>query len=142
MATDLVEYFVVGVPDVASLAAVIPATRELARAGVLRLLDCVVVERDADGVVRIPELADAAVPSSLAELSLEGRGLLSEQDLALAGSVLPPGTAGLVVVTEDRWAEPLAAAMRRVGGRILAGERIPSARVADAMDSRRHQGRD
>jgi hypothetical protein len=39
------------------------------------------------------------------------------------------GTVGVVLVTEDRWAQPLALAAERSGGQIVAGERVPAARV-------------
>jgi hypothetical protein len=139
MASDLVEYFVVGVPDLESLGAIIPAMRELSEAGTLRLLDWIVVERDADGTVILPELATSGLLPALEQISRDAAGLLSGHDVALAASVLPPGTVGLVLVSEDRWAEPLATAMRRVGGRVIAGERIPSSRVEDALDRRRRQ---
>jgi hypothetical protein len=139
MLTDLVEYFVVGVPDLESLGPIVPAMRELSEAGTLRLLDWIVVERDADGAVRLPDLAETGLLPALEQISRDAAGLLSEHDIALAASVLPPGTVGLVLVSEDRWAEPLAAAMRGVGGRVIAGERIPSSRVEDALERRRRQ---
>ena len=46
---------------------------------------------------------------------------------------LPPGSAGLVLVTEDRWAAPLDGAARAVGGRIVAGERISAHRFELAL---------
>jgi hypothetical protein len=37
------------------------------------------------------------------------------------------------VLTEDRWATSLSMAARRAGGRIVAGDRIPPARVEAAL---------
>ena len=59
--------------------------------------------------------------------------LLSEHDIRLAALALPPGSAGLVLVTEDRWAASLDGAARRVGGRIVAGERISAHRLERAL---------
>jgi hypothetical protein len=59
--------------------------------------------------------------------------MLSENDIALASRALPPGTVGIVLVTEDRWAAPLSAAARRAGGLIVAGERIPPSRVEEVL---------
>ena len=56
-----------------------------------------------------------------------------EHDLELVSLSLEPGTAALVLVTEDRWAGPLSEAAGRVGGRIVAGERIPPARLRAAL---------
>ena len=63
--------------------------------------------------------------------------MLSEHDIELASLALQRGTAGIVLVTEDRWAEPLAVAARQAGGQILGGERIPASRVESALTDRR-----
>jgi hypothetical protein len=63
-------------------------------------------------------------------------GMLTDHDIALASIALRPGTAGILVVTEDRWAESLSAAAQRAGGQIIAGERIPPARVNQALADR------
>jgi hypothetical protein len=60
-------------------------------------------------------------------------GMLSDNDIALASHALRPRTAGIVLVTEDRWAAPLSVAARRAGGLIVAGERIPPSRVEQAL---------
>jgi hypothetical protein len=62
-----------------------------------------------------------------------GRDLLSWRDIERAAAALRPGSAGVVVVTEDRWAEPLSTAARLVGGRIVAGDRIPPDRIEAAL---------
>ena len=74
--------------------------------------------------------------AGLRDVEGEIGGLLSEQDVQVAGLALRPGTAGLVIVTEDRWAEPLSLAARGAGGRIVGGERIPPRRVTDALAER------
>ena len=63
-------------------------------------------------------------------------GMLSERDLALASTALRPGSVGIVVVTEDRWAEPLSLAAQHAGGQIIAGERIPARRVESVLAER------
>jgi hypothetical protein len=65
--------------------------------------------------------------------------LLKNVGWLLLGGLLIPAFmaltlgAGLVIVAEDRWAVPLAAAASSVGGRIAAGERIPANRVERAL---------
>jgi len=141
-ASDLVEYFVVGVPDLNSLRSIIPVIGALAETGMLRLLDWTIVERDADGEVHVTDVGEISPHMSVDEISREAEGLLTDHDVTLAASALPPGTVGFILVTEDRWAEPLAAAMRRVGGRIIAGERIPASRLETALDRRHRQDGD
>ncbi len=130
---DLVEYLVVVVQDLESLATVVPALGGLVERSAIRILDLVIVSREADGMVMI--LEPEAVPS-LAEMEGEIGGLLSEHDLELVSFALEPGKVGMVVVTEDRWAESLSRAAHRAGGLILAGERIPANRVEIALGER------
>ena len=131
--TDLVEYLIVAVPSPAGLAEVVAPLAELVRTRMLRILDLVVLVRHRDTAVEVLELD--AVPSIAGLRAVDGvaGGLLSEHDLQLAALAIRPGSAGLVLVTESRWAEPLADAAARVGGQILAGERIPAIRVEAAL---------
>jgi hypothetical protein len=132
LATDLVEYFVVVLPDRGSLAGVVPAVTEMVTSQRIRVLDLVVLARGTDGALDVVEVGDAEDLAALHELEGD-TGLLSENDLRLASSAVRPGEVGLVLVAEDRWAEQLSTAARGVGGRIVAGERIPSARVEAAV---------
>jgi hypothetical protein len=131
---DLVEYMVVTAADVDGLGAVGDELAALSAAGTVRILDLVVVVRSAAGSVSVSEVD--AVPG-LADLvgPADRRDLLSERDIELASRALVPGSAGVIVVTEDRWAEPLSTAARRAGGQIAAGDRIPPGRVELALAS-------
>jgi len=130
---DLVEYMVVLTPDEASLAALVPALAELVAGARIRVLDLAVVVRGADGAVTVHEVETVESLAGLRHVEGEVGSLFSQQDVATAGLALRPGTAGLVIVTESRWAEPLSVAARNAGGRIVGGERIPPRRVADAL---------
>ncbi len=133
---DLVEYFVVVVDDIDSLASLAPAVAELVERASIRILDLVVVAREADGTVVILEPEAVASLETLAEMEGEIGGLLSDHDIELVALALEPGMVGLVVVTEDRWADGLSRAARRAGGQIIAGERIPASRVQAALTNR------
>jgi Family of unknown function (DUF6325) len=132
LATDLVEYFVVVLPDRAALGGVVPAVTDMVRSQRIRVLDLVVLARGPDGALDVAEVGDADDLAALRELEGD-TGLLSENDLRLAASAVRPGEVGLVLVAEDRWAEQLSTAARGVGGRIVAGERIPAPRVEAAV---------
>jgi hypothetical protein len=127
--SDLVAYLLVVVPDVAALTAIAPALIELTETVTLRLLDVVVITKDIDGALEFLELADVDELAGIRPLDDGVRHLLTERDIELMSFALEPGTTGLVLLTEDRWAEPLAGAARRVGGHIIAGERIPASRI-------------
>jgi hypothetical protein len=136
VSTDLVGYVIVRVPDLGSLASVASALAELARERVIRILDLVVLVKDSDGGVSVPEIGAVESLAPLDPVKGEVGGLLSDHDIELASLALPAGTAGIVVVTEDRWAEPLSAAAQRSGGRIIAGDRIPPSRIEAALATR------
>lgn len=134
--SDLVEYVIVAVPDEDSLGAVVPALAELVRTARIRILDLVVVVRDDEGAVTVREFEAVESLAALRDVEGEVGGMLSHHDIALASIALQPGSAGIIVVTEDRWAEPLSAAARGAGGQIIAGERIPPPRVESALSDR------
>jgi Family of unknown function (DUF6325) len=133
---DLVEYLVVVTPDVESLATLVPALADLVAGGRVQLLDLAVVVRDSDGAVTVHEVETIEILTGLRDIEGDVGGLLSHQDIATAGHALPPGSAGLVILIESRWAEPLSDAARRAGGQIVGGERIPPRWVADALIQR------
>ena len=132
---DLVEYLIVGAPDVDALHTVATALSDLVAAGTVRVLDLVVLVRDAEGVAEAHEVDSVASMAALHGASAEIGGLLSDKDIEVASLALPPSSAGVIVVTEDRWAEPLSIAARRAGGRIVAGDRIPAQRVEAVLSA-------
>ncbi len=133
VATDLVEYLIVAAPDPGSLAVVGVGLAELVGASAIRILDLVLLVKDADGVV---STVDPLSVEAIRDLKVEVGSMLSEHDLELAALALRPSSAAVVLVSEDRWAKPLSVAARRAGGQIVAGERIPAARVASALAGR------
>ena len=134
--SDLVEYLIVVAPDQDALGTVAPALVELVESDTIRILDLVVLARESDGAVTVLEAPAIAGGADLARLDVTVGGMLTAHDVELAAMALRPGTAGIVLVTEDRWAEPLSAAARRAGGRIVAGDRIPPARVERGLAER------
>ena len=136
VAADLVEYLIVEVPDLGALANLVPALVELVASAKIRILDLVALEKDADGAVAALELDAVDSMTALKDVDGDVGGMLSQHDIELASLALRPGTAGIVLVTEDRWAEPLSVAARQAGGQILGGERIPASRVESALTER------
>ena len=136
VAADLVEYLIVEVPDLGALASLAPALVELVGTGTIRILDLVALEKDADGAVAALELDAVDSMTVLRNVDRDVGGMLSQRDIELASLALRPGTAAIVLVTEDRWAEPLSVAAQRAGGQILAGERIPAFRVESVLADR------
>ena len=131
--SDLVQYLVIQVPDLKSLSSVVPALTALTADSTIRILDLVAVTTDEYGGVVEVGLDSVAGLADLVPFVHLHHELLSAHDVRLAALALPPRSAGLVIVTEDRWAASLDGAARRVGGRIVAGERIPAHRFELAL---------
>jgi hypothetical protein len=129
IATDLVQYLIVSMPDLGALATLAPVLTGLVDAGTLRILDAVVISRDREGVVELAEPETVPGMTELADACVLLGELLTDRDIELASvTVVTPGAA-VVLVAEDRWAGPLADATSSAGGQIVAGEHIPAQRV-------------
>lgn len=142
VAADLVEYLVVALPDLDAIAELVPALTQLVDSGVVQLLDAIAISRDRDGLVTVTELESLADTAALAAMCTAMGDMLGDRDIELAALTVVPASAGLVLVTEDCWAAPLAAAITRTGGRIVTGERIPSRRVQAVLAESRTPGGD
>src|SRR3954463_5523257 len=130
---DMVELVVIAVPDTPSLQQVAQGLRALVLTDQIRVLDLVVVSTAVDGGHTTIELEGAGDLAVLLDVDGEVGGFLSDDDIAIASSALPPASTALLLVVEDRWARVLSDAARAAGGRIVGGERIPRYRVEDSM---------
>lgn len=108
---------------------------DLVDRGIIRILDIAFVTKDADGTVSGVEVGDLKeVAAAFAEFEGASSGLLGFDDLQEAAAALEPGSSAAVIVWENRWAAPVAAALRRSGGQLVASGRIPVQAVLAALD--------
>ena len=145
MTTDLdetgpIDYLVVEFPGSRMTGEGLPLLVDLVEKGIIRVLDLVFVTRGTDGSITAMEIADFDGDGRLDLAVFEGAasGLLSDEDIAEATSVIEPGNSAGILVYENVWAGPLAAAIRRGGGQLVASGRIPVQAVLaqlDAMES-------
>jgi len=109
---------------------------DLVDRGTIRILDIAYVARDEDGAVSGVELNELKeVATAFEEFDGASSGLLGIDDLQDAASVLEPGTSAAVIVWENRWAAPLAIALRRSGGQLVASGRIPVQAILAGLDA-------
>ena len=126
MTTGPVEYLVVAFPDGNVSDELALALGDLVDKKVIRLLDAVVLTKDASGevdTVEFDELDDD--PPSFTEIDAEVGGLIGSEDISFVGDDLDPGAAAVLLLVEDLWAAPLASALDRSGGLLIEGARIP-----------------
>jgi Family of unknown function (DUF6325) len=99
---------------------------DLVDRGVIRILDLAFLAKYEDGSVAAPGLAEFEGAAS---------GLLGQDELEEAATVLEPGTVAGVLIWENLWAAPVAAAMRRSGGQLVASGRIPVQAILASLDA-------
>ena len=131
-----IDYLLVEWPGRQPNGEVAPHLVDLVDRGLIRILDLAFVAKDEDGTVAGLELSDLG--DGAAELEVfEGAssGLLSDDDLTEAAAALEPGTSAALLVFENTWAAPFAAAVRQSGGQLVASGRIPVDDVLAALDA-------
>ncbi len=133
-----VDIVVIGYPaDAPMTGEAAPLLLELVERGIIRVLDVLFVIQGEDGTWSGFEAIDLD-EKGVGDLRLfEGAssGILGDDDVATAGEHLEPGTAAVMIVYENRWAAPFAAAVRRNGGVLLDNQRIPAQDLLDALDA-------
>src|SRR5512144_497908 len=85
--------------------------------GLVRVLDLVLLRKEADESVEAAELADLdeSDVGALRALEADLAMLLAEEDVAEIGKALEPGSYAAVLVYENSWAGPFASSIRRAG---------------------------
>ena len=141
MSTELeesgpIDYLVVEFPGSKMTGEGLPLLVELVDAGIIRILDLAFVKRELDGSVKAVEITDFDDDGQLDLAVFEGAssGLLGEDDIDEATSVIEPGSSAGILVYENMWAAPFAKALRRGGGQLVASGRIPVQAILAALD--------
>ncbi|CAM5688520.1 hypothetical protein SAMN05428938_7795 [Streptomyces sp. KS_5] len=132
-----IDYLVVEFPGNRMTGEGLPLLVELVDRGIIRILDLMFVRKDDDGSVTGMEIADLTGDGELDLSVFEGAssGLLGQDDLEEAATALEPGSSAGILVYENRWAAPFAAALRRGGARLVASGRIPADAFVAALDA-------
>ena len=132
-----IDYIVVEFPGSKMTGEGFPILLDLVDRGIVRILDLVFVTKNLDGSVQGIAIADLDGDGELDLAAFEGAssGLLGEDDIEEAGTVLEPGSSAGILVYENVWAGPFAAAVRRGGGQLVASGRIPIQAMLAALEA-------
>ncbi|WP_326764219.1 DUF1269 domain-containing protein [Streptomyces sp. NBC_01591] len=135
--TGPIDYLVVEFPGSRMTGEGLPLLVDLVDRGIIRILDLVFVRKDQDGTVEGVELSELTADGHEDLVVFEGvsSGLLGRDDIDEVSAVLEPGSAAGIVIYENAWAGPLAAALRRSGGRLVANGRIPIQEILASLDA-------
>ncbi|HEU4945337.1 MAG TPA: DUF6325 family protein [Solirubrobacterales bacterium] len=131
-----IDYLLVEWPGRQPTGEALPHLIDLVDRGLIRVLDLAFIAKAEDGAVAALEISDLGDEVDVFS-AFEGAssGLLSDDDISEAGGALDPGTSAALLVFENRWAAPFAAAVRRSGGQLVASGRIPVQDVLAALDA-------
>jgi hypothetical protein len=108
---------------------------KLVEAGTIRVVDLLILSKDADGSVEAMELSDLDELGPLQAFEAELAQLLAEDDVEHLAAAMDPGSVAGVLIYENIWAAPFASAARRSGGQLIANGRIPIQAIAAAIEA-------
>ncbi len=115
----------------------VPLMLDLVERGIIRVLDVMFVMENEDGSFSGFQASDIG-PERLGDFQVfdgASSGLLGDDDVSTAAEAIEPGSAAVLIVYENRWAAPFAAAVRRNGGVLVDFQRIPVQDLIDALDA-------
>jgi hypothetical protein len=130
-----IDYIVLEWPGRQPSGEAVPLILDLVDRGIIRVLDVAFLLKDDDGHVAAVEAGELGPDSGFGEFAGASSGLLGQDDMEEAAAALDPGTSAAVLVWENRWAAPVAAAMRRSGGQLVASGRVPVQAILAALDA-------
>src|SRR5262245_32015484 len=131
-----IDYVLVEWPGKQPTGEAVPHLIDLVERGVVRVLDLAFITKGDDGSVAGVDVKDlGAQVEEMKVFEGASSGLLGDDDLDEAATALEPGTSAALLVYENRWAAPFAAAVRRSGGQLVASGRIPVEDVLAVLDA-------
>jgi hypothetical protein len=105
---------------------------DLVDRGVVRVLDIAFISKDEAGNIIALDISEH---DTFGPFEGASSGILADEDLEDAGEALEPGTAAAVLVWENRWAAPLATALRKSGAQLVASGRIPVQAILASLEA-------
>ena len=132
-----IDYLVVEFPGSRMSGEGLPLLVDLVDRGIIRILDLVFIRKLPDGTAMRVELASLGTngQSDLSVFEGASSGILDQGDIDAAAEAIQPGSTAGLLVYENRWAAPLATALRRGGAQLVAGGRIPVQAILASLDA-------
>ena len=115
------EYALIAFADAKPTGKIVPELLDLAQRGVVRFVDIVFIHKEADGAIRTVELNDLD-PEAYEMFVPMGEyvsSLFTNDDLEIAASKLPKGSAALLILWENLWVANLRQAVVDAGGQLI-----------------------
>ena len=115
---------------------ILPAIMDLVNRDIVRLIDMIVVKKDADGTVTHQEMQEHynSVLAVFDPLKAEISGMIQIEDIEMIGEKLEPNTTAALLMFENLWAVNFVKAVENAKGRSVMHIRIPHEDVVEVMD--------
>ena len=132
-----VDYLVVEFPANASnfTGEMLDELTALVDGGTIRVIDMLILTKDADGEIDVVELEDLDELGELQSIEAGLAEMLAEEDVVNLAASMDPGSTAGVLIWENLWAAPFASAARRSGGQLIANGRIPIQGIIAAIEA-------
>ncbi|NEW38111.1 DUF1269 domain-containing protein [Nocardia cyriacigeorgica] len=128
-----VELVVLSFPGTRIDSAVTTALAEVVDRGYVTVVDLIYLAMDDAGEVRQIEVDESLTDIGLDGVTVDARGLVSDDDLDVVRAAMDPGTSAVVIVYEQTWARKLAGTVRDAGGEVALHVQIPRDAVEAAL---------
>ncbi|WP_280232924.1 DUF6325 family protein [Nocardia cyriacigeorgica] len=128
-----VEMVVLAFPGTRIDRAVTTALAEVVDRGYVTVLDLIYLAMDDTGAIRQVEVDEPLTDIGLDGVTVDSRGLVSDDDLDVVRAAMDPGTSAVVIVYEQTWARKLAGTVRGAGGEVALHVQIPRDAVEAAL---------
>jgi hypothetical protein len=115
---------------------ILPAIMDLVSRDIVRVIDMIVVKKDADGTVTHQEIQEHynSVLAVFDPLKAEINGMIQVEDIEMIGEKLEPNTTAALLMFENLWAVNFVKAVENANGRSVMHVRIPHEVVVETME--------
>lgn len=114
---------------------VVEELARLSEAGTIRILDFLLLQKNADGSVDALEIDDLEEEADIRVFETAIAEILAADDVEMLAEAMAPESVAGVLVYENAWAAPFASAARRAGGQLIATGRIPIQAIAASIEA-------
>jgi Family of unknown function (DUF6325) len=114
---------------------IMPALLELVNNEIVRVIDLVIVQKDANGKVTMREMQqmDPSVVAIFDPLKAQITGIIQLEDIELIGEKVENNSTAAIMLFENLWPIRFREAVLNANGRLVMHERIPDAVVEETM---------
>jgi hypothetical protein len=128
-----IDYLIVEWPDQQPNGEALPHLIDLVDRGLVRIIDLAFITKGEDGSVARLNIDELGAEFEVFDGAASD--LLDEGDIGEAASALEPGTSAALLLWENLWAAPLAAALRGNGAQLVARGAVPLDALLETLEA-------